>query len=71
MSLCFHSRFARCAKGSNELPFRRKSEEERGGRWDDGPSPQPPWPNDTEERQGEGTITHTTSTTERIVLEVI
>ena len=35
-----------------------KSAEERGGRWDDGPSPQPPRSNDTEEREGEGTITH-------------
>ena len=31
-------------------------------RWDDGPSPQPPWPNDTEER----VRSLTTSTTETI-----
>ena len=35
-----------------------KSAEERGGRWDDGPSPQPPRSNDTEEREGDGMITH-------------
>ena len=43
----------------------QKFAEERGGRWDDGPSPQPPMPNDTEERK-ERVRSLTTSTTERI-----
>ena len=31
-----------------------KSAEERGGRWDDGPSPQPPRPNVAQRHRGKG-----------------